>query len=783
MSGEQSLDVSGKVGLRGKLFAIHAVIVLAVVSVLTAWFIGMQQRQVRAEMLGRAAALAKNFARSHACALLSVDLPAIGQAASGMMTEEGVAFVRIRGPQGEWVFTLERSAASRLSEPAIEALMPAAGRTKPRTADNGELLLAGVPVNVRDCAIAGVGDSGVPRGAGEVVVGYAPERNAPMGVSVVKSILAVAGAVAAVALLIAFAAIGFMTRPLKPLVFGAKAVALGNFAFRAPVSGRDELGSLAASFNEMARKLEDNRKLLEEYGRDLERKVAERTGELARREEEVTWILENLPAGILLVSAVAGEVAYANSHALRILGGNLEAAGRRLARNDGPWGQERPEDVSNVRISECRLPVSSGMDAPVLTGCSRILHNGAEHYLLVFIQMSEYKRLEARFRQDEKMCAVGTLAGGVAHDFNNLLQAILGSAQLFQLRGGVSEKGRKLLDQVEKAVQRGSDLIHQLLTFSRRVESRLRPLDLNQELRRISVQMEKTIPKQISIELDLGEDVGKIEADPLHLEQAVVNLAANARDAMPEGGCLTLKTRRVCLSGADCRELAGLEPGEHAVLSVTDTGTGMDCKILEHIFEPFFTTKEVGKGTGLGLATVYGIVRGHGGHISCTSKQGCGTSFDIYFRLAADDAACEDRDRDQTVVERSETGNILVVDDEEPVLQLGVEVLEGCGYRVHPAENGERALEIFEKEMGKIDLVILDLGMPGIGGLACFHRLRDMDRDLKIVIASGYTDIQKRKEMMDAGASAFVGKPYRFGELISIVRRLLPGKQFNDFMG
>ena len=535
------------------------------------------------------------------------------------------------------------------------------------------------------------------------------------------------------------------------------------------------------------RKLEDDRQKLDSFDGNLEKVVRERTEEFVRREAEWTRILEENPAGIVLADAMTRKVSWANPSALAILAGSLEEVRARFDRDGFPSGQGLPEAGADAprahHTVEFRLTASPGTEVPVLLSVRRVVYNGLDHLLYAFLDITEYKQMEARLQQAQKMGAVGTLAGGIAHDFNNLLQAILGSIQLILLKGDVTQQGRKLLNQVEKAVQRGADLIRQLLTFSRKVESQLRPVDLNHEIRKIVGLLDKTLPRQVRIELDLSEDVDRIDADPLQLEQVITNLATNARDAMPRGGSMTLRTWRVRLDEENCKGLMDLEPGEYAVIRVSDTGTGMDRETLEHIFEPFFTTKEVGKGTGLGLAMVYGTVKSHGGHITCWSRLGFGTSFDIYLRPSTLPAVSPEPTTEKRPERTRDSGTILVVDDEEPILHLGVEALGSSGYTVLAAESGEKALELFEAERERIDLVILDLGMPGMGGHACFQQLKEMDPGVKVIIASGYTDFERRKQMLDEGAVAFVGKPYRFSEILTIIREALPKNQEGDSKG
>jgi len=384
----------------------------------------------------------------------------------------------------------------------------------------------------------------------------------------------------------------------------------------------------------------------------------------------------------------------------------------------------------------------------------------------------EIKKLNKQMLQAQKMEAVGTLAGGIAHDFNNLLQGILGYTQILIMPRDESDPDIASLRQIEKAANRASELTRQLLTFSRKVESKPRPVNLNQEVHEVEKLLKRTIPKMIDIELHLEEGLETINADPSQLEQVIMNLGVNARDAMPEGGKLVIETENVFLDESYCRDHLGARPGKYVLLSISDTGFGMDKDTLEHIFDPFFTTKEVGKGTGLGLAMVYGIVKSHEGYIMCYSEPGQGTAFKIY--LPVIEGNTEDRileKKEKTIPERGNE-TILLVDDEELLRDIGKDMLEQFGYTVLLAQDGESALELYS-EKKNISLIILDLIMPGMGGKRCLEKLLTMNPEIKVVIASGYSINGHGKDALEAGARAFVSKPYELKQMLQVVRKVL----------
>ena len=388
----------------------------------------------------------------------------------------------------------------------------------------------------------------------------------------------------------------------------------------------------------------------------------------------------------------------------------------------------------------------------------------------------EKEILQAQLRQAQKMEAIGTLAGGISHDFNNILQAISGYTQILLMDKSKNDPDYGKLTEIEKTVQRAGDLTRRLLIFGRKVESELRPVDLSQQIRQALKLIERTIPKMVDIELHLGEDAKIINADPVQLEQILMNLGINARDAMPDGGKLTFEIENVVLDKSDTDTQLGCTPGEYVRLTVSDTGCGMDKEVIEHIFEPFFTTKGTEQGSGLGLAMVYGIVKNHGGFITCSSQPEQGTTFDIYFPALAtqEKAAGTDTKEDGTLPGGNET--ILLVEDDEIILELGVEILKKQGYTIIRAKNGEEAIDIYNAESDRIDLLILDLNMPGMGGKKCLGELLTIDPKVKVVIASGYTDTGQIRDSLESGAAGFIRKPYQVADMLKKIRAVLDNR-------
>jgi PAS domain S-box-containing protein len=385
--------------------------------------------------------------------------------------------------------------------------------------------------------------------------------------------------------------------------------------------------------------------------------------------------------------------------------------------------------------------------------------------------VTDQRHLEEQFRQAQKMEAVGQLAGGIAHDFNNLLTAILGNTQLLlrDLPPGDAKRGD--VEEIRKASERAASLTRQLLAYSRRQMLQPEVLDLNVVVAEMDKMLRRLIGEHIALEAGLAPDLGRVRADPNQIEQVIVNLAVNARDAMPDGGKLTIETANVDLDEAFAQAHLGSVPGSYAMLAVTDTGTGMDAAVRAHLFEPFFTTKEVGKGTGLGLATVYGIVKQSGGYISVYSEPGRGSSFKIYLPRIATPADEPAGPQKGGPAPGSET--VLVVEDEPAVLTLSRRALEAQGYVVLAASDPLAALRVVEHHGGTIHLLLTDVVMPGLSGRELADRLTAQRPGMRVLYMSGYPgDAVVQHGTLPSG-SAFLQKPFSPDGLARKVRDVL----------
>ncbi len=411
---------------------------------------------------------------------------------------------------------------------------------------------------------------------------------------------------------------------------------------------------------------------------------------------------------------------------------------------------------------------------------SEICTDNPEQMLVenIIRDISVQKKMEQQLIQAQKMESIGVLAGGVAHDFNNLLAGVLGYAELIKahidsISGGEDKENPiyRYAEMIEKSANRASDLTQKLLAFARRSEFQVESVNLNEIIEEVVDILSRTIEKTIIIKKELEPNLDLVEADPSQMNQALLNICINARDAMPNGGILKIKTfnthleRKFFITGDTSR------PGNYVAVEISDTGLGIDKSIIHRIFEPFFTTKGKTKGTGLGLSMVYGIVRKHGGYIDVKSELGHGSVFTIYLPV------CEGktRQRKEEICKKADLdkgrGRILVVDDEEIVRELAKEILTQRGYEVILAEDGIEGISLYQRN--KIDLVILDMVMPKKTGQEVFEELKKIDPDVRVVIATGYSIEQQAQEMLSKGALGLVKKPYQIEELLTIVKKAL----------
>ncbi|MBT8363724.1 MAG: response regulator [Deltaproteobacteria bacterium] len=382
------------------------------------------------------------------------------------------------------------------------------------------------------------------------------------------------------------------------------------------------------------------------------------------------------------------------------------------------------------------------------------------------------RELEEQLYQAQKMEALAALSGGIAHDFNNILHCILGYTEWVLMKKNKGSPDYELLKQIESMVQKGKYLSEQLLAFGRKMDAQLDVLDFNQIIKDVEKILRRTIPRMIDIELQLDDNLKNVAADAGQCEQILMNLCINAKDSMPEGGKLTLKTENVRLEENPDTIQINLPAGDYIRLTIADNGHGISKDTLMHIYEPFFTTKEKGKGTGLGLSMVYAIIQNYGGAIECSSDPGAGTTFRIYLPPAGaanDSVPCGSRQQFSSAGRGHEA--VLLIDDETEIIKIGQKVLQDSGYTVTTARSGEEGIALYLQN--QVDLVLLDVSMPGIGGVKCLRQIMSLSPEAKVIIISGYLSNGRVEEAMTLGAKAFLTKPFRFKELLTTVRNVL----------
>jgi len=442
-----------------------------------------------------------------------------------------------------------------------------------------------------------------------------------------------------------------------------------------------------------------------------------------------------------------------------------------LEEDRGIWlGQEQRLEGNRKAVSSSTFRILKATGETVWVEMNAITIEWIDRpAFLVFLRdVTDKKMMEGELLHAQKMEAVGTLAGGMAHDFNNLLTGILGYASLMLLNKDASDPHYERLKSIEALVQSGSNLTKQLLGFARGGTHEKKPTDLN-ELVRSSSEMFGRTKREISIHREYQKDAYTVDVDRGQIEQVLLNLYVNAWQAMPDGGDLYVETQNLTLDALYTKRHL-VSPGNYVKISVTDTGTGMDQATQSRIFEPFFTTKEMGHGTGLGLATAYGIVKNHGGIINVYSVLGKGTTFNIYFPASRKQIVSEEMASSEIV--RSK-GTIFLVDDEEMILTVGKDMLNALGYEVCTASGGEQALTLYGERRDKIDLVILDMIMPSVSGGDTYDRLKAMNPNVKVILSSGYSLNAQAAKIIARGCNGFIQKPFNIKDLSQKIRQVL----------
>jgi len=514
-----------------------------------------------------------------------------------------------------------------------------------------------------------------------------------------------------------------------------------------------------------------------EFVRDITKR--KRTEEALRENEQKYRTLFEDSGDAIYMTAREGEFIDVNESALDLFDYTreemvgLDVRNIYIDPNDRLRFQEKIEVKGAVKNYEVKFCKKDGTEMDcLLTSTVRLADDGSVlGYQGIIRDVTERKHLETQLQQAQKLEAIGTLAGGIAHDFNNLLMGIQGNVSLMLIDMDSTHRYYERLNTIEKQVHSGARLTSHLLGYARKGKYEIGPVNLNQLVEETAETFGRT-RKEITINRELTEDLLVIEADAGQIEQVLLNLFVNAADAMPGGGDLILKTFNV--THDDMREkLYDPMPGNYALLTVTDTGAGMNKKTMERIFDPFFTTKERGRGTGLGLASAYGIIKGHCGYIDVESKKGHGTTFNVYLPASSKKV--------RKVVKAAErvtkgTGTALLVDDEDVVLEVGQDLLETMGYRVLTAKDGKEAVKAYRKNRDEIDIIVLDMVMPNMSGGEAYDHIKKINPDVKVLLSSGYSIGGEATEILNRGCNGFMQKPFTMKQLSQGIKEVLGKK-------
>jgi PAS domain S-box-containing protein len=572
-----------------------------------------------------------------------------------------------------------------------------------------------------------------------------------------------------------------------------------DYSIRVEPNGPTELRELTLGFNEMLSQIQVREAALRSARDELEQRVAERVrdlqrevGERRRAEAESALRAQHLQLQGAALESAADAVAitdrdkliqWVNPSFCALTGYTAEEL---IGRSAGILTSGRAEDDATyeemvttaeagrvwdgeliARRKDGALRLIAQTVTPVVVGAGRV-----SHYVAVMRDVSQRRRLEEQLRQAQKMEAVGRLSGGVAHDFNNILNVIMGFGELLLKKLPPEDTLRRYAHEILKATKRGASLTGQLLAFSRQQVLQPKVIDLNAAIGDMQKMLARLIGEDIELVTAFEPDLGQVKVDPGQVEQVVMNLAVNARDAMPLGGTLVIETANVDLGDSETRQYdCPVNPGCYVQIVVSDTGTGMDAATQARVFEPFFSTKPVDKGTGLGLATVYGIVKQSKGHIWVKSEVGNGTTFTILLpRVFVQPPLALGEDKDAAPTGRE---TVLLVEDDDSARELWREMLEMLGYRTIAASNGIDALERAAAHEGAIDLVLTDVVMPRLGGRELVERLREVRPEVAVVFMSGYTADTILRQGISESGSPFLQKPFSAQQLARTIRETL----------
>ena len=553
--------------------------------------------------------------------------------------------------------------------------------------------------------------------------------------------------------------------PLKKLMDGVSQISDGKFKSEVNIHSKDELGKLANAFNEMAFSL--NNKTTDLYNT---------VSELENVQNYISNILDSMPS-ILIGVDINGKITQWNKTAENITGVTVENAKGNLLSD---IFMDMTSEMENIfeSIKTMKIIKEQNKERKTDTGNKfeditiyPLVTDEIKGAVIRIDDVTKEHDLELQLSQSRKMDAIGQLAGGVAHDFNNMLAGIQGAAQLLQLPSRkLDEKSLNFVDMILKATGRAADLTAKLLAFGRKGNVASTPINIHSIINDTKAIFDRTIDKKINISISQKAENYTVIGDDSMIQSAFMNLGINAAHAMPDGGNLTIETNNIDLDERYCNASQfEIKPGKYIEVSISDTGTGISLDNIKKIFEPFFTTKKLGKGTGLGLAAVYGTIKNHNGAITVYSEIGVGTVFHIYIPCSDDHVI----KTEETEVEiQKDSGMILLVDDEEIIRITGKGMLEEIGYNVIVAENGSEAVSLFKNLHKEIDIVIMDMIMPIMNGREAFNKMIEINKNSKIIIASGFTKDGSLDDMKRQGLAGFIRKPYTNYELSLLINKI-----------
>lgn len=560
-----------------------------------------------------------------------------------------------------------------------------------------------------------------------------------------------------------------ITKPVGQLTDMVKEVHEGHldsFASYCPLTSKDEIGLLSREFSNMVKTLQDRNRQISILAKAMEN-----------------------ASDMIFLTDTEGMFTYINPAFIKLLGYSYEdIIGKRPSIMDSSqypkeyykriWqtikdGKDWCGEVS-VRTKGGDVRLCEASIAPVFDDKGNVIS-----YLTIKRDITEKRKMDDQLLQIQKLETIGTLVGGISHDFNNILAGITGAVSLLRRQPPEGDKYFKYIDIIEQQASRGARIVHQLIGFARKGKYIIESVNINNVLKDLIMVITETFDRRIEIKYNLSADVPCVEGDSNQLYQVFLNLCVNARDAMPEGGTLFIRSSLVKKNGGDVSiSINNMPAGEYTCICVTDTGIGMDKDTQKRIFEPFFTTKEVGKGTGLGLAMVYGIVKSHRGYITVYSEPGMGTSFKIYLprimQMEKEGGVAMNKEDVSEIMKKERV--ILFVDDEPVLRELARDILESSGYRVYLAKDGEEAVELYKRRGEEIDAVVVDMVMPVLDGKRVCEIIYGMNRDVKLLVSSGYMeDMVIRNLLTDRIAAGFIQKPYTGMSLITEIERIISG--------